>query len=155
MDLLKNCRACSRLLLEVGQGWRPGRWRLNRKDSPMKKLLSGVAVAALVLVAAHPALAGGQVSDSIKNVGQNISTTPILINYASYIIGAALGVSGISKLKAHVDNPGQTAIKDGLGRVAAAAMFISLPFVLNMLRDTSSMGTSTNSYISISTPTQF
>lgn len=121
----------------------------------MKKLISGVAVAALVLVATTPAFAGGQVSDSVKNVGQNISTTPILINYASYIIGAALGVSGISKLKQHVDNPGQTPIKDGLGRVAAAAMFISLPFVLNMLRDTSSMGNSTNTYISVSTPDQF
>lgn len=122
----------------------------------MKKLLSGVALAALVVVASSPAFAtGGELSTSVANVGKNIATTPILINYASYIIGAALGVSGISKLKQHVDNPGQTPIKDGLGRVAAAAMFISLPFVLSMLRSTSSMGSSANTYISINTPTGF
>jgi len=116
----------------------------------MKKLLGTAALATVAVVLAGPALAG-QVSDSINNVAGNTTTVPTFINFASYIIGAALGVSGVSKLKAHVDNPGQTPIKDGLGRVGAAGMFISLPFVLDMLRSTETMGTGQASYQQITT----
>lgn len=123
----------------------------------MKKLLSSVALIAAVTVIATPAFASGtgtgQMSDSIDNIRNNMSTLPILINYASYIIGVALGVAGVSKLKAHVDNPGQTPIKDGLGRLAAAGLFISLPFLLDMIRNTQAVGGGSASYTSLSSLT--
>ena len=102
----------------------------------MKKLFSFFALVALTLVAAAPAFASTQLSDSVDNVRDNLSTVPILINYAAYIVGFALAVAGVGKLKAHVDNPGQNPIKDGLGRLGAGAMFISIPFLLDIVRNT-------------------
>lgn len=129
----------------------------------MKKLLGSVALVAAMALLATPAFASsgtigsgtgsGQMSDSINNVRDNMSTLPILINYASYIIGVALGVAGVSKLKAHVDNPGQTPIKDGLGRLAAAGLFISLPFLLDMIRNTQAVGGGSASYTTLSSLT--
>lgn len=117
----------------------------------MKKLLGSIAVVAAVALVASPAFAaaGGQLSDSLVNTRENLISLPIFINYASYIIGTALGVAGVSKLKAHVDNPGQTPIKDGLGRIGAAGLFISLPFLLDMIRSTQSVGTGAGTYQSI------
>lgn len=117
----------------------------------MKKLLGSIAVVAAVALVASPAFAaaGGQLSDSLVNTRENLISLPIFINYASYIIGTALGVAGVSKLKAHVDNPGQVPIKDGLGRIGAAGLFISLPFLLDMIRSTQSVGTGTGAYQSI------
>lgn len=101
----------------------------------MKKYLSLAVAAIAVSLVAAPATAQ-QLSDSINNLSDNISFIPILLNYAAYIIGIALIIAGFSKLKAHVDNPGQTPIKDGLGRVAAGIMFVSLPFIVSLARDT-------------------
>ncbi len=115
----------------------------------MKKLLGSVAVVAAVALVASPAFADNQLSDSLDNTRNNLTTLPILINYASYIIGTALGVAGVSKLKAHVDNPGQTPIKDGLGRIGAAGLFISLPFLLDMIRSTQKVGSGMGTYQSI------
>lgn len=116
-----------------------------------KYLLSTAVLAVLAVLAVEPAFAqtSDQLSSSLANVGRNIKDTPILINYASYIIGTALGVTGVVKLKEHVDNPGNKPIKDGLGRVAAAAMFISLPSVLRMARGTTDMGTDSADFIHV------
>ena len=118
----------------------------------MKKLLGSIVVVAAVALVASPAFAaagGGQLSDSLVNTRENLISLPIFINYASYIIGTALGVAGVSKLKAHVDNPGQTPIKDGLGRIGAAGLFISLPFLLDMIRSTQKVGSGAGTYQSI------
>lgn len=109
----------------------------------MKKLLGIAAVAVVAVMAADPAFAtgtGGQLSDMLTNTQKNIAGVPSFINWVSYIIGVALGVAGVSKLKAHVDNPGQNSIKDGLGRLAASGLFISLPFMLDMIRSTQAVG---------------
>lgn len=85
--------------------------------------------------------ASAQISDSIKSVGQEIDTVPTLINYASYIMGTAMGVTGVLKLKAHVDNPSQNALYPGLGRLVAAALFVSLPFFLRIMQETTAVNT--------------
>lgn len=111
----------------------------------MKKLLGIAAVAVVAVMVADPAFAqtagagDGQLSDMLFNTQKNLAILPNMINWVSYIIGVALGVAGVSKLKQHVDNPGQTSIKDGLGRLAASGLFISLPFMLQMIRDTQSV----------------
>lgn len=118
----------------------------------MKKLSGILTLAAIAVLVASPAFAtsSNQLSDSVDNVRNNLSTVPIIINFAAYIIGFALAVAGVGKLKAHVDNPGNTPIKDGLGRVGAAALFISIPFLLDMVRATQNIGSGAASYISVS-----
>ena len=118
----------------------------------MKKLYA-TAAASVVLFAVTPAMASTALDDSVANVGKNLVSVPQLINYASYIIGVALGVAGVSKLKAHVDAPSNNPIKDGLGRIAAAAMFISLPYMLSLAQKTSNMGSDANAFKAIAEPT--
>ncbi len=125
-------------------------FRRNLMRHTMKKMFSVLALTAVAVAVAVPALAQNpQVSDSINNVRDNLKTVPQLINFAAYIIGFALCVAGISKLKAHVDNPGQTPIKDGLGRLAAGALFISIPFLLDMMRNTQGVSKGTATYNSV------
>ncbi len=115
----------------------------------MKKLSGILTLAALAVLVASPVFAASQLSDSVDNVRNNLTRIPMIINFAAYIIGFALAVAGVGKLKAHVDNPGNNPIKDGLGRVGAAALFISIPFLLDMIRETQNLGSSSASYISV------
>lgn len=121
----------------------------------VRKLIVPSLAAIAVVAMTGEAFATNSLSSSISTVGTNITSVPVLVNYASYIIGVALGVAGVSKLKQHVDNPGQTPIKDGLGRVAAAALFISLPYLLDIAQNTTGMGSDSNSFQTISTPSGF
>lgn len=119
----------------------------------MKKLLGIAAVAAIAVLVADPALADEkQLSDMLLNTQRNLGSVPNFINWVSYIIGVALGVAGVSKLKQHVDNPGQTSIKDGLGRLAASGLFISLPFVLQTIRNTQDTAQSSANIYDLSDP---
>lgn len=114
----------------------------------MKKILGTMAIAAVALIAVNPAMAA-QLSDMIDNTGAQITTVPTYINYIAYIIGMALLVAGIAKLKAHADNPGQTSMKDGLGRVFAATAFLSIPFIIDMLRASTSTTAGTGAFTNI------
>lgn len=101
----------------------------------MKKTVFVCALGAACVAFLDPALATPTVTDSIENVGKNTATLPTLLNYGSYILGAALGVSGVQKLRQHTDSP-QVPMSDGLSRLVASAFFISLPMVLGMLQRT-------------------
>lgn len=52
-----------------------------------------------------------------------------LISTVCWIGGAGLGVAGIFKLKQHVDNPGQTPMKDGLIRIGCGGGLLAFPFI--------------------------
>ena len=117
----------------------------------VKTLLALCVVLTAVVVGGSPANAA-ELGDSIENVGRNLASVPQLINYASYIIGVALAVAGISKLRAHVDSPTSVPIKDGLGRIGAAAMFVSLPSLLSLAQSTVALDGGTSSFTPIATP---
>ena len=101
----------------------------------IKNLVRGVTVLASITVCVRTAGATG-VGESISSMGENVSNVPQLINYAAYIIGAASGVSGLMKLKQFNDSPSQNSLMPAIGRLIAAALFISLPYVLYMSQQT-------------------
>lgn len=74
------------------------------------------------------------------NINTSVSQFPTLISTAAYIAGAGLGVAGVLKLKQHVDNPGQVALKDGLVRLGAGGGLLALPFVLESMTGTIGSG---------------
>ncbi len=78
----------------------------------------------------------GGIARMVNTLFENLRTIPDLIGIIAYIAGAALGIAGIFKLKQHVDNPQQTALKDGLMRLGAGGGLIALPFVLQAVIDT-------------------
>lgn len=116
----------------------------------MKKLIgTTLAIAAVAVAFASPAFATAQLSDVIDNTGAQITTVPTYINYVAYIIGTALLIAGLAKLRAHADNPSQTPMKDGLVRLFAGIAFMSLPFIVGMLRASTSTTSGSATFSSI------
>ena len=75
-------------------------------------------------------------SDVATNIVTGSNSLPSLISTVSYIGGIGLGVAGVFKLKQHVDNPGQTPMKDGLVRLGAGGGLLALPFVTSAMQGT-------------------
>ena len=67
-----------------------------------------------------------------KNIGEASTNFPQLIATVAYIGGVGLGVTGIFKLKQHVDNP-QTPMKDGLARLGAGGGLLALPYLTQVM----------------------
>jgi len=93
--------------------------------------LSGALCAALFLLlpdAAHAA------ATTIDDVGENIATSsnliPGLITGISYILALLFGVTGILKVREHVENPNQTPLRVPLIRFLTGGALLALPIVL-------------------------
>lgn len=112
--------------------------------------LSAVATVGLMgaLSTNTAAASGGSVAntgtDGVSAIAQNITEGvadwPTFIAYGCYLAGAGTGIAGILKLKAHIDSPQQTEIKEGLVRLAASGALIAIPLVLATLGDTITAG---------------
>ncbi len=102
----------------------------------MKKHLThklAAAVTAGVLVGQANAAFAENFSDLSDNIVTASSRIPSLISTVAYIGGIGLGVAGVFKLKAHVDSPGQTPLKDGLVRLGAGGGLLALPFLTDAM----------------------
>lgn len=105
------------------------------------KLFKFQAAAAVALVAgvqdAHAGGGGGAVgnapgadfSDIATNIITSIASLPGLLSGVAYMFGILLAVLGILKIKDHVENPGNTPLKDGAIRLAAGGALFALPIV--------------------------
>ena len=74
------------------------------------------------------------------NIVDSSASLPNLISTVAYLGGCGLGVAGVFKLKQHVDNPGQTPMKDGLVRLGAGGGLLALPFMTEAMTNTVSGG---------------
>lgn len=109
----------------------------------MKHLHTKLAAAltAGVLASAGTAEAGNTNFSTISdNIVESSSSLPNLISTVAYLGGTGLGVAGVFKLKQHVDNPGQTPMKDGLVRLGAGGGLLALPFMTDAMTNTVSGG---------------
>ncbi|MGB0719984.1 MAG: hypothetical protein ACPGRX_05900 [Bdellovibrionales bacterium] len=68
-------------------------------------------------------------SSIAENITESIAELPGLLTGVSYLIGLLMGVLGIMKIKDHVENPTQTALKDGAIRMAAGGALFGLPII--------------------------
>ncbi len=75
----------------------------------------------------------GRVTD---NIVQSAVNTPDLVSAAAYIGGIGMGVTGVVKLKQHVDQPTQNPMKDGLVRLGAGGGLLALPAITTAMIDT-------------------
>lgn len=91
------------------------------------------------LLPADAALAQ-DITDVSDNIISSGSLLPGLISAVAYLLGLLLGVTGILKLKAHVENPGngsgQTPLRTPIIRFIAGGAFFSLPIIYQSLRQT-------------------
>ncbi|MBL8712303.1 MAG: hypothetical protein JNM12_05340 [Alphaproteobacteria bacterium] len=79
-------------------------------------------------------------ADMVKNILLASSGFNNLISVVCWIGGAGLGVAGIFKLKMHVDNPGQTPMKDGLVRLGCGGALLAFPFIMQAMQGSISNG---------------
>jgi hypothetical protein len=104
----------------------------------MRKLLGLLAVSAVVMLASADAHAAGgsNFSDIARNIVESIADLPGLLSALSYMFGILLGVLGVMKIKDHVENPGNTPLKDGAIRLAAGGGLLALPIIYNAMQNT-------------------
>lgn len=74
-----------------------------------------------------------------RNIVDNTSQFPFLVASLAYLIGIVLGISGILKIKEHVDNP-QTSIRVGVIRLLIGGAMFALPLVLAAMQTSISGG---------------
>ncbi len=79
-------------------------------------------------------------SSVASNIVASITNLPQLLAALSYMFGILLGVLGIMKIKDHVENPGQTPIKDGAIRLAAGGALLALPIIFESMLNTAGSG---------------
>lgn len=106
-----------------------------------KELMLRLMSAATVGVMMAPMGAFAQDFKAITtNIETNTSRIPNLITTVAYIGGIGLGVSGIMGIKAHVDNPAQAPLKNGLIRLAAGGALLAFPGLTTAMQSITGAG---------------
>ncbi len=88
--------------------------------------LSSVALAA-------PAAATKDFSYTTKAIETSASRIPNLISTTAFVAGIAMAIAGVFKIKAHVDNPAQAPLKDGLIRLGVGGALLAFPLLTNLM----------------------
>lgn len=105
------------------------------KRSKISHKLAAVATMGIIAVTSSDAQAAAATNfaDMSDNIVTASSGFQNMISTVCWLGGAGLGVAGIFKLKQHVDNPGQTPMKDGLVRIGAGGGLLAFPFIQNAM----------------------
>ena len=107
-----------------------------------KSALLFLGLFAVTLATADPAMANN-FSSIARNMVSSISSLPSLLSALSYLFGLLLGVLGVLKIKDHVENPGQTPLKDGAIRLAAGGALFAIPILYEAAKNTIGTGVAT------------
>lgn len=79
---------------------------------------------------------GASMGGAMCGIFFNAGAFPAFLTMLAYIFGLVLGVWGILKIKAHVLNPQQVTIWEGVSRLFAGGLFFALPIVIEVMRNT-------------------
>jgi hypothetical protein len=102
--------------------------------------LAAIATLGMLAGSGTEAQAAITFRDMVSNMAIATSGFNNLISIVCWVAGAGLGVAGIFKLKQHVDNPGQTPMKDGLIRIACGGGLLAFPFIQQAMQGSISNG---------------
>jgi hypothetical protein len=100
----------------------------------------GAAMTVGMVVGSSTAHANNNFSNIADNVSTSIADLPGLLAALSYLFGILLAVLGIMKIKDHVENPGQTALKDGAIRLLAGGALFAVPIISEAMFETVGTG---------------
>lgn len=90
----------------------------------------------LALALTGNAFAGTEVDDLLRNVNTSISSMPALLTATSYLLALLFGVTGLLKLKDHVENPNQTQLRTPIIRFLIGGALLTLPIVYEAMKAT-------------------
>src|ERR1700733_7434519 len=120
---------------------------MDKSKGTRTRKLAAALTAGVLMGQGGDAFAGGGGNVTFADMSDNIVTAsgglPNLISTVAYVGGIGLGVAGIFKLKQHVDNPGQTPMKDGLVRLACGGGLLAFPFIQQAMQGSISNGSLT------------
>lgn len=115
------------------------------KRSKISHKLAAIATMGMMAASSTDAFA---TNNNFRTITNNIVAASSgfnnLISTVCWIGGAGLGVAGIFKLKQHVDNPGQTPMKDGLVRLGCGGGLLCFPFIESSMQGSISNADSAN-----------
>ena len=110
----------------------------------MKRSMTHKLAACATLGMIAGSVSAADAATTFKDMSTNIITASSgfnnLISVVCWIGGAGLGVAGIFKLKMHVDNPGQTPMKDGLVRIGCGGALLAFPLIQQAMQGSISNG---------------
>jgi ABC-type spermidine/putrescine transport system permease subunit II len=75
------------------------------------------------------AVFGGNVNQILNSILLSIQDVPGLISAGAYLLGVVLGVTGILKIKEHVESPQQVQMKEGVIRLLVGGALMALPII--------------------------
>ena len=107
---------------------------------------SAFMASGLISVVASEAQAS-DLSTMVGSTGTNLASFPKLISAACYVGGAAFVGTGVMKVKQHVDNPGQTPLREGLVRLGAGGVLVAAPALTSVMQTSSGVGTGSSSFV--------
>lgn len=98
-------------------------------------LFAGMATAPLLSTQAlaGPGPATQDFSVTTDAITDSASKIPNLISTVAFIAGIGMAIAGVFKIKAHVDNPAQAPLKDGLIRLAVGGALLAFPLLTNLM----------------------
>lgn len=105
-----------------------------------RKLAAAMTTGYLMAESAPAFATATTIRDMSNNIVTSAGSFQNLISTVCWIGGSGLGVAGIFKLKQHVDNPGQTPMKDGLIRIGCGGGLLAFPFIQNAMQGTIANG---------------
>lgn len=96
---------------------------------------------------------GTVINNVLENIINGISSVPGLITGVAYLLGLVLCVTGIVKVKDHVENPDRIELKEGVIRLLIAGSLFALPTIYSAVENTITGGVSLVSIINTVMPT--
>lgn len=107
----------------------------------LRSILPSFALAVVYsLVAIAPAHATSDFSTVSENMVESVSQVPGLITGLSYILGLLFAVTGLLKIKEHVERPGQVQLGEALVRFLVGGALFSLPIIYQAMAVTIGSG---------------
>jgi intracellular multiplication protein IcmC len=103
----------------------------------MKAVFGKIAVFSALLagLVPVPAMAAGTFGGMLDTTVASFSNFPVLLSVIAYITGFFFLAIGLFKFKDHVDMPQQHPLSGGIKRFIAGGMFLSLPYMASVVRN--------------------
>jgi hypothetical protein len=127
---------------------------MKNSKSLTESMLKGLMMAAVVAAAVpFPELAWAQAglgASATAIVTNELNPTTPLLAAVLYIGGGALIGAGALKLKQHSENPTQTPMSHGLGRIGAGAALMAIPYFADVAVNTMHLGAAATPFAAFS-----
>lgn len=96
--------------------------------------LAAIATVGLLTGTSMDANAATNLTSLTNNIAESSVGLSRMTSLVAYLCGSAFAVAGIFKLKQHVDNPGQTPMKDGMIRLGCGGGLLAVPAIQSAMQ---------------------